>query len=70
MMAGFDIIIYKGGTGASVPLRTAVNETRKMTASHTTHSSGTKRRKTSVPDWSIQASAESRRRMKDYVKNC
>jgi hypothetical protein len=28
-----------------------------MTASHTTHNRGTKRRKTSVPDWSIQASA-------------
>lgn len=37
-----------------------------MTASHMTHSRGTKRSKTSVPDWSMQASAESRRE-RNYV---
>ena len=41
--------------------RVAKDMGKKMTASHMTHKRGTKRRKTSVPDWSIQASAESRR---------
>lgn len=37
-----------------------------MTASHTTHRRGTKRRKTSVPDWSIHPCREQERR-KNYV---
>lgn len=36
-------------------------ETRATTASHTTHNSGTKRRRTSVPDWSMETT-------NDYVK--
>jgi hypothetical protein len=31
-----------------------MKERKRMTASQTTHSSGRKRRKTSVPDWSMK----------------
>ena len=56
MTAGFEMIIYE-----PVRQRDSKNRQSEMTASHTTHSRGTKSRRTSVPDWFMETT-------NDYVK--